>query len=339
MSKAKKVAVIVAISCIAAGIAITTAVMAVVNFDFSRLSTTRYETVTHQVEEPFDHIDIQADCGVRLLPAEDGECKVVCAETEKITHTVRVENNALVVRRNDNRPWYQRIGFDWGDASITVYLPERAYQDLTLNGGSGGITVPEGFGFHRANVSTASGAIHFAGTVENSLTAKTTSGALSVSNQAGGELIVQSTSGNITLTNSKVRALQANCTSGNIDLTSVTAEKNISVVCTSGNVKAEGVTGGTIAGKSQSGKIHFANVTVKGDMVLETTSGDIWLEESDASHLQIQSTSGNVNGTLLSEKIFIPRTTSGTIDVPDSAPSAGICEITTTSGDIRLSVA
>ena len=73
---------------------------------------------------------------------------------------------------------------------------------------------------------------------------------------------------------------------------------------------------------------------------IDTTSGEIELERCDAQGLLLKSNSGDISGTLLSEKRFVTDTTSGDVNVPNTAPLiAGACEVTTTSGDIFFTIA
>lgn len=57
-----------------------------------------------------------------------------------------------------------------------------------------------------------------------------------------------------------------------------------------------------------------------------------------AAECFLSCTSGSVKGTLLSDKIFLTDSGSGSIRVPRST-EGGTCEITTTSGSIRIDIA
>ena len=57
----------------------------------------------------------------------------------------------------------------------------------------------------------------------------------------------------------------------------------------------------------------------------------------DAGELLVHTDTGDVSGSLLSEKIFIVRTDTGKISVPASV-SGGRCEITTDTGDIKINL-
>ena len=67
------------------------------------------------------------------------------------------------------------------------------------------------------------------------------------------------------------------------------------------------------------------------------STGDVRLVGADAGEIHIETDTGKVSGSLLSEKIFIPRTDTGKIDVPKTT-SGGICEITTDTGDIKITI-
>ena len=60
-------------------------------------------------------------------------------------------------------------------------------------------------------------------------------------------------------------------------------------------------------------------------------------EQSDAGSLRVETVSGDVSGTLLSQKMFQVQSTSGNTNVPLSQ-SGGICTVTTMSGNVHLSV-
>jgi DUF4097 and DUF4098 domain-containing protein YvlB len=60
-------------------------------------------------------------------------------------------------------------------------------------------------------------------------------------------------------------------------------------------------------------------------------------EKSDAAELSIKTDTGDVTGTLLTEKIFDAKSSTGDVDVPKTG-SGGKCEIRTGTGDIRIKI-
>ena len=86
------------------------------------------------------------------------------------------------------------------------------------------------------------------------------------------------------------------------------------------------------------GDVTLTDTIASGNLRAETTTGDVTLTRADAAALNLKTTSGAVTGTLRTPKIFYTDTTSGSVDVPRST-EGGICEIKTTSGSIRMTIA
>ena len=142
MKKREKIWKIIAVCCIGVGIIVSVSAMAAVGFDFTKFSSTKYELETCVVEEPFENIEIQTDWqDIRLLPSETPECKVVYAGNETLTYTVKVESGTLKINTEEHREWYQYLSnFNFGDyTDVTLYLPEKDYQSLSVSTSSGSV--------------------------------------------------------------------------------------------------------------------------------------------------------------------------------------------------------
>ena len=131
MSKALKIWLIVATALVLVGILIFGSVMTVFNWDFSKLSTSEFETNNHKIGENFNNISVNSDtASITFLPTDDGKCRVVCDEFEKEKHSVRIENGTLKVALNEDKEWYEHIGIYSNEMQITLYLPKADYQKL-----------------------------------------------------------------------------------------------------------------------------------------------------------------------------------------------------------------
>ena len=86
---------------------------------------------------------------------------------------------------------------------------------------------------------------------------------------------------------------------------------------------------------TSTGEIELDDVVLTGEMNLKTSSGDVELNRCDANTMIITTASGDVEGTLLTDKIFYVATNSGDVIVPKST-QGGMCEVTTSSGDVEL---
>ena len=51
----------------------------------------------------------------------------------------------------------------------------------------------------------------------------------------------------------------------------------------------------------------------------------------------VETDTGDVTGSLLSDKVFITKSDTGSIDVPKTV-TGGKCEITTDTGDIKIEI-
>ncbi len=288
-----------ALTLIAGGILIALCGMLAMGFDFTGMNTLNSVTNTCDVDETFTNIAVKgAECDIRLLPSEDGTCRVVCTESDSIRHSIEVVNGTLNITRHDRRSWYMHFGVWWGSMDIVIYLPESELGELNATSVSGDIEIPEDFSFETAALQSTSGDITCHAHVEKDLSAATTSG-------------------NIRLGGSDCEALSVSSTSGDISITDVRC-RNAEAGTVSGNLKLSGVVAGEI-------------------LRTKSVSGDTGLSRCDADALILSSTSGNIEGSLLTDKSFAANTTSGDVSLPQTSADT-TCEVSTVSGDIAFSI-
>ena len=107
--------------------------MMALQFDFSKFSTTKFETNTHTVTDAFHSIALHTDTAdLTFAPAPDGQCKVTCYEPTNEKSTVTIEDGILTIRTQNTKKWYDYIGIHFITPKITVYLPQSQYQALTI---------------------------------------------------------------------------------------------------------------------------------------------------------------------------------------------------------------
>lgn len=317
MKMSKKIALILAAIFIAVGLLVSFGAAVALEFDFTKMNTVEFVTNTYPVSEQFTNISIKGnECDIRFLPSEDGTCRIVCQESDKIYHSVKVEKDTLTIERHDERKWYEHIGVFIGDMSITVYLPEQEYNTLDVTTSVGDVDIPETFSFEKAQITTSTGNVVCASGVEGSLSIKTDTGHTHLSNIAPKSLDIESSTGSMTVN-------------------SVTVSENISIDTDTGKVRFTDVACQNLTAKSSTGDMNLKNVIVSGDCHIKTATGRVDLFRFDAGSIYVETDTGDVSGTLLSEKIFITETDTGKIDVPKTT-TGGRCEIITDTGDIRI---
>lgn len=127
-------------------------------------------------------------------------------------------------------------------------------------------------------------------------------------------------------------------TTGNIDISSLKAN-SFDLITTTGNIRADSVNvDGNADLETTTGNIKLKDTIISGSLHINCTTGNIHFDCSDAADIYAETTTGNIKGTLLSDKVFSVDTTTGDIDVPNNG-NGGKCKLETTTGNIRIEIA
>lgn len=300
MKKSVKFWLITAAALIVAGGILFTGVMTAMNWDFTKLSTVKYETNSHTIDEEFKNISIKTlTAGVTFLPSNDGKVSVVCAEETKLKHLVSVKEDTLVIEYVDSRKWYEHIGINFGSSKITVYLPEGEYGAASINSTTGGVTFNAAHSFEKLDISL-------------------TTGDVELYSSARGNVNISATTGNLIANDVSAGDIEHSVSTGKVCFSNVTCK--------------------SFTSKGTTGSLTLKNLVASGKLSAQRGTGNITLDKVDAAELHLKATTGSVNGSLLSDKIFVAKSTTGTVTVPNSA-SGGKCEISTSTGSINIEIA
>lgn len=321
MRKSVKIWMIVAASLILAGGILFVVVMSMLNWDFTKISTVQYETNTHTLTEDFSGISIRTKTAdVILVASEDESCTVECREQEKVRHTVSVKDGELVIEVVDTRKWYEHIQIDFGGSSkLTVSLPAGAYGAISVKSDTGRVELPKDFAFDNIDVAVSTGNVKSTASATGVVKIKTSTGHIDIENVSVGSL-------DLTVSTGEVHALNV-CCAGEVSLKVSTGRAYLTDV-TCENVITEGDTG----------DLFLKNVIASDNFSIERDTGCVSFEDCDASEICVKTDTGDVTGSLLTDKVFLVHTDTGKKDVPDSV-TGGRCEITTDTGDIRITIA
>lgn len=317
MSKSVKIWLIVATYLIVVGGIIFGGIMMALNWDFSKISTVKYETNEYQISDSYKNIKVITDTAdITFVPSEN--TKVVCCEEIKAKHIVTVQDDTLLIEIKNDKKWYEYIGINFGSPKITVYIPAGEYRALTIKGDTSDTEIPKEFGFESIDISQSTGNVKCLASANGDIKIKTSTGAIKVENITAGSLELSVSTGDITATN-------------------VECVGDISVKVSTGKAKLENVKCNDIISSGNTGDITLKNVIADEKIDVKRTTGDIKFDKCDASELIIFTDTGDVKGTLLSDKVFIAKTDTGSIKVPETV-SGGKCKITTDTGDIKIEI-
>lgn len=317
MGKIAKIWLMIAIALTVAGCVIFGGVMMATNWDFSKLSTDRYETNEYPIHEAYQNIKIVTDTAdISFVPSQNSA--VTCYERKNEKHSVRVEDGTLFIEIGKSKKWYEYIGISFGAPKITLSIPQGEYGDITVKRSTGDVEIPKDYRFASMDIIGSTGDM---------------TGFASVS----GNVKIKASTGDIRLENLSAGALDLSVSTGRVTVKDVTCAGDAEIHVTTGRTELTGLTCKQLSSEGDTGKITMHNVIAEGKLSVERSTGDVTLIKCDAGELEIETDTGDVTGSLLSDKIFFAETDTGRVDVPRNT-TGGKCEISTDTGDIKMEI-
>ena len=297
--KKRAIWIIIALCCVIIGTIIFVSGMSKINWDFKKLGSYNFETNAYEIVDEFNKIEINAKtANINFQLAEDGECKVVCYENKKEKHLTSVDNGVLKINYTNEKRWYDYLHILSNSPKITIYLPDLDNITLTIKVSTGDVKLPSDFTFESISISGST--CH------------------------------------IKCYASSINQTKIHVSTGDIIIENATA-KNYDLHVTTGDTKMTNVNCENIVSTGSTGDIKLNNVIASEKISIERSTGKVKFYRCDANELKIITSTGDVEGTLLSDKVFIVKSSTGDIDVPSSI-TGGRCEITTSTGDIEVRV-
>ncbi len=301
MTKGAKIWLIIGVSLFIVGALLFAAVMVVNDWDFTKLSTVKYNTAIHKITESFSEISIKTDTAdIEFFESTDGECSVVCYEAENEKHAVYVEDGGMLnITLKSNKKWYDNIGISFGTPKIKVYLPKGEYITLNIAADTSDIKIPEHFTFVKVDISVSTGDIEYYAA-------------------AARDIWISTSTGDITLENIKSDTLELRVTTGDTYISNVRCRY--------------------IQSLGDTGDITLKNTVAEEQLFIRRSTGDVRLEDTDSATIYIKTDTGDIIGTVLEGKNFDATSDTGKVRVPEGT-NFGNCEITTNTGDILIDIA
>lgn len=153
------------------------------------------------------------------------------------------------------------------------------------------------------------------------------------------ELGIETVSGDIQVPSDfSIGFLSIGTTSGNVEI-ACPVSGSVTIETVSGSITLEHTAPNELFLEATSGEVNLTAVTAGEFAELSTVSGNIQLNGVEAPSLLASTVSGNLTGTTPTVKSFQTDTTSGSVYLSDHQSDAPVWELTTVSGDIRMTVA
>lgn len=132
-------------------------------------------------------------------------------------------------------------------------------------------------------------------------------------------------------------SLDLSVTTGKIMVSGVTCQGDVALSVSTGKTALTDITCRNLRSNGTTGTISLERVLADEAISVERSTGDVRFNGCDAAELSVKTGTGNVTGSLLTEKIFLTETGTGRVEVPQTA-TGGKCQIRTGTGDIRIKI-
>ena len=320
MKKSIMISLIVAGALVLSGAGLFAGAMTASGWDFSVLNTYEVVNNTYDVDEPFTNISIDTDkVDIRFAKSSDGKCRVATRDTSNHIYSVAVVDGTLHIQMGFKGLF--EIGIGVYDSFVTIYLPEDAYGTLTIKEDTGDIEIPGNFSFESMDIELDTGEVVSHADAIGTCRIAATTGDIKVENASVGALALRTTSGDIAVSDVVCAgSFSANVRTGDTILTNLTCTD---LTCT--DLTSTGTTG----------ELKLTNVIASGKLDITRNTGDVTFDGSDAASIKVHTSTGDVKGTLLSDKTFRYKTSTGRVELPPTT-AGGVCDITTDTGDIII---
>ncbi len=238
MKRKTKAALWVATCLLLAGVLVcAVAIAASGGFEHTLLSSRPIVTNTHTVEDVFTAVRVETfESKICFVISEDDTCKVVCNETEKVHHTVTVEDGVLTVAAKDERKWYDYIGIFFEEPSLVLHLPRQVYASIQASGTTGDVIMDD--------------------------------------MQVEGEIAVAINTGDVSLSAVKGGSIRVAVSTGDVVLKTAQAATSLDITTSTGEVHLANTVAASMNVKTSTGDVELVNGDAAA-ITIQTSTGDV----------------------------------------------------------------
>ncbi len=275
MKKRNKLLLITALCLIGAGILTCTGVMAVLGFDFTKLDNSEVIENKYEYTQSINDIVIDTDTAdINILPSENGKTRVICMEDNNDKHSVSLSNGRLLISSKD-KMWYEYLtAFDFRSPEITIYLPPKSYNALSIDCSTGDINIEDsGFAIMEIDVST---------------------GDIILNNITSNHIEIESATGDAKLYDTNVlKEINIETSTGHIELNSTLCEGSMEFETSTGHITFNNSDALTINAETSTGDITGTLLTGK-TFYTESSTGDVKVPYTTGSPCNLETSTGDI---------------------------------------------
>lgn len=253
----------------------------------------------YNISDSFDDIEVMgSNFDIKIYPkiTEDTGTNIKCIENNKMKFDISVMNKKLIIKQHDKRNFLERF-FDFYDLEIELYLEYEVYNNLIINNDTGDIFISEYLSFN--------------------------------------DITIISSTGDLKLKANEINNLDIKSSTGDIEINDTIIKNNVSIESSTGEIVLKNVNCDKLDIKTSTGYTKLINVLVSKDFTMDGSTSDLYLYRFDANNIYITLSTGDINGIILTNKIFMVTSSTGEILVPVTT-TGGICKIKTSTGDVTI---
>ena len=265
----------------------------------------------------FNNLEIEAKgTDITIAPYNGADVKVESSYGKNDRLSTEIKNGTMKIIAARGRRGNGFLSLFSKSFSVKVYLPSKAYKDMTIVTTEGDIRIGKGLTVSSSDITTRTGDVRFAASVD-------------------GLLRIKTTTGDIRLDGVKAEKTEIKVTTGDIVIDGLKCAGEVSAAVITGDVRTTDMICGSFDTSGTTGDVRLTDTVAAGSFDIKRTTGDVRFENCDAGEITVRTSTGDVNGTLRTGKSFITHTSIGSVSVPESS-DGGKCEITTSIGDIEI---
>ena len=326
--------------------------------DLKTMFNITYEKKEIEIKDSFNKVSIYSDTAdITVRKSEDGNCKIVSSDKKSVYYSSSVENGVLNIRLEDARKWHEKI-FNFGSQTLDVYLSKTEFDSLIIDESTGNTTITDAFRFDTVDIKISTGDIQLENLTADSLSVRTSTGDVTMKDiTCAGDVSLKVSTGATYLCDVSCKNLTSNGdtgditienlaayenasikrTAGKVDISDSTVSGNLDVKVSTGKSNLSGILCANLTSDGSTGYINLTNVIAEEKFDINRSTGNVKFIACDAVEIYVKTNTGDVKGTLLTDKVYIISTSTGKTDVPKTI-TGGRCEITTTTGDVKIEI-
>ncbi len=269
---------------------------------------------------PYSCKKIRVDSTYISVSVKSGNVKDIEVEysvRENEDFTFEIQDEVLIIKYQDNRKWYEHIGFFFGVSRMTVTVPAANKYEYDIRVQSGSINLENLTSDGKISADSSSGSVSVEEISAEALELSASSGSISLKSSKATETKLGTSSVSINVEYLEGESLSANSSSGSVKLKSVN-EKTVNAKSTGGSQKYENLKTNVFDAECTSGSIKGDSVLIRERGSFECVSGSINFKlknNPDGYSITASSSSGGVH---------CPEDSEGNVKIKAKATSGSI---------------